>query len=355
MKRLFYVLVSLCVATSALRAKDQEWKDVRGTTFKGEAIEALGPLALFRVNGRNGRLIPFSALPPEECVRFYNEAKRTPPRATDWSKAESDLGYEVYHHGPKLVKDENLIRAELSGTEPAFYVVTYVSNSEGKSWEILGKGVPAYTELHAKYPDQFAGFMFGIGNSVSDQKNMATSMHVPFYIGDAFDEANLSTFTRIAPGETRGGVIVFHRSGAAIYARDLSDPDKVLEPIQQLGTLLDTIRPDNPAGWKDRAYYLRAIQPVAFATGHSDPVLIGNPFRADGLRQRKVYLVDATIAVGADGKVTNVTINPDEKNTPAAMVAPLADALKRGSLFVAAVQDGKFVAGTYRYRFEVQH
>jgi hypothetical protein len=37
------------------------------------------------------------------------------------------------------------------------------------------------------------------------------------------------------------------------------------------------------------------------------------------------------------------------------MDAALADALKRSSAFVPAVQDGKFVAGIYEYHLSVPH
>ncbi len=356
MKRLCYLLLISALTFPALPAKEHEWKDVRGATFRGDAIEAIGPLALFRVGKHDGRLIPFSALPAEECVQFYQESKETPPRATDWAQTKSELGFDVVHHGPNRLKNDALVEAKFAGQpEPLFYVVVYVSNGESRTWDLLGKVVPMYNEIHPRYPEEFEAILFGIGNSAGDHKNMAVSMKVPWLVTNVYDQANLPILRTFAPVESKGGLIVFSRSGVPLFGRDIDDADHVTEPMTQLGAALDAIRPDNPKGWKDRAYYLRAIQPVAFATGHSDPVLVGNPLRADGLRQRKVYLVDATIAVSADGHVTSVAVTPDEKNLPAAMAAPLGDALKKATLFVPAVQDGKFVDGTYHYRLEVPH
>jgi hypothetical protein len=111
------------------------------------------------------------------------------------------------------------------------------------------------------------------------------------------------------------------------------------------------MRPDNPSSWNDRAYYLRAVQPAAYRTGRCDPVLLGNPFRAEALKQRGVFRFDATIQVAADGHVTGVSVKPDENLSPA-MAEVLGDALRQAVL-VPAVENGKFVDGICAYHFEV--
>lgn len=357
MKPLRYLGLIIALSFAGLFAKDKEWKDIKGTTFQGTAVEALGPLALFGVNnGRSSILVPFSILPPEACVQFYEDTKSTPARAADWAQAKSDLSSEIVGNDPRRLQGSDFVKVDFAAQpEPLFYVAVYVSNGESKSWDMLGKVGPVYTKLHGLFPREFDGILFGIDNSVSDQKNMASSMKVPYLVADPRDEASLHILSQFAPVDAKGGIMVLSRTGVALFARDLSDPDKLTEPLQQLGGVLDVLRPDNPKGWKDRAYYLHAVQPVAFARGHSDPILVGNPLRADGLRERKVYLVDAMIDVAADGHVTHVAITPDPKNTPAPMVAPLASALQKSAVFVAAVQDGKFVDGTYHYRLEVSH
>jgi hypothetical protein len=66
----------------------------------------------------------------------------------------------------------------------------------------------------------------------------------------------------------------------------------------------------------------------------------------------KVYKIDATFQVAADGKVTSVEVEPNGMSP--SMVAMFTSGFKRGCLFVAAVDHGKFVDGTYKYHMEVK-
>ena len=60
-------------------------------------------------------------------------------------------------------------------------------------------------------------------------------------------------------------------------------------------------------------------------------------------------LVEATIGVGADGKVTSVQVKEDG-SIPTKVIPDLARPLQRSAVFVPAVDKGQFVAGTYNYR-----
>jgi hypothetical protein len=63
--------------------------------------------------------------------------------------------------------------------------------------------------------------------------------------------------------------------------------------------------------------------------------------------------VDATISIDAAGHVTEVALKPGLVAAP--MDAALVDALRRATAFVPAIQDGKFLPGTYAYHLTVPH
>jgi hypothetical protein len=165
----------------------------------------------------------------------------------------------------------------------------------------------------------------------------------------------MTMIAEFAPGDDDAfSLVVVNREGVPVFsALNPGDPE-IGKVFADLTGLLELLRPGNPRSWPDRAYYLRAVQPVAYAHGHADPVLVGNPLVPEGLKKNGVTHVDATIAVAADGLVTEVTVKPDA-GVSAKMLTALGDALKKACVFVPAVDNGKFVAGSYNYHLEVPY
>ena len=60
-------LVPLHDSRGANAAK--EWKDAKGGTFRGEPVEAIGPVALIRTGGMSSKFLPMCGLSPADCVR----------------------------------------------------------------------------------------------------------------------------------------------------------------------------------------------------------------------------------------------------------------------------------------------
>jgi hypothetical protein len=95
MKNLSHVFAGSLLSTLVLgfalsRAQGAVWTDANGKTFKGEAIEALGPFAVFSEQPTVGRCLPVQALPLQDLARFSEAVKNHPPRATDWAHAHLD-------------------------------------------------------------------------------------------------------------------------------------------------------------------------------------------------------------------------------------------------------------------------
>lgn len=360
MSRPCSILISSIAALAVLAlvtpawAAGQEWKDPQGNVFKAEASEVLGPLGLFQTSVAGSRMMPWRALAPADCIRFHEQTSRKPARAEEWTQAKSAVSVELIGRANRL-EGEQLVPARFDGRpEPEFFVLFFANNAVQKSWEMLGHAGEPFRKLQQAFPGMVEGLFFGLWHDKSEHARMATQMKLPWLVADLKKEDQLTTITALAPLRDRQSysLVVINRSGVPIFSAANPENPEIDKVLADLTGLLDLMRPNNPRGWADRAHYQRAIQPVVFATSHSDPVLVGNPLVPEGLRKNKVQLVDAIITVAADGTVTGVDLKPDEK-VSAKMAAAMVDALTKSCLFVPAVDHSKFVEGTFHYYLEV--
>jgi hypothetical protein len=237
--------------------------------------------------------------------------------------------------------------------EPEYYMVFYANNDKSEAWDMIGKSTPElFEKLQKDYPGMVQGVLFGVLETPAQHTFMATSMKGGWVVTDFRRQVEMDTLRKMTPTNSYG-ILFMTRDGLPLFGPDAINEIQVKAIFDQARGLLEHVRPDNPHGWQARAHYMHAVQPVAYASGKSDPLLMGNPLMADGLRQRKIFQIDAAIQVGADGKVTDVAVKPED--LPPAMVGPLGDALRRACVFVPAVDHGKFVDGVYAYHMEVAH
>lgn len=331
-------------------ARSEVWQDTAGNEFRGEPVELIGPWAFFSTSPTTWRKMPLHLLSPEACVRLEERLHTHPPRADDWTKSKSDFTHDLIGNVLRVDNDK-LVPAVLNGRpEPEFYVVLYGSHSEGKAWEMIDAVLPSYENFKRDFPGMVEVLFFGTSEGRLDYTDIAVSKKMPWLIIDFYSRNSLKLLSDMTP-ESQLGIVVLNREGMFLLAASGDSEQGVKEIMDALGSLLDLMRPENPKSWADRSYYFRTVQPVVYKEGHSDPVLVGNPILASGLRQRAVYRFDATINVTADGGVTSATISPGG-DLPQEMVAPVADALRR-LVFVPAVENGKFVAGVYNYHFSI--
>jgi hypothetical protein len=333
-------------------AKVEEWSDTQGNKFKGEPSEALGPIAVFRTSSGGGRRVPWRALSAADCVRFHELAAKRPARAEDWSKTTSTLAFDLIDR-VKTRQGDELVKASLAGRpEPLLIFAFFVDNSEGKSWNLLGQSVSPFQELAQKYPGQIEGVQYGLNHKKEEHNNMALHMKVPWLVVDHSEQFRIQLLKDFAPRPGEFSLVVFTRHGVPLFSADNPGPDDIRRLFSDAGALLDLLRPDNARTWADRAYYLTAVQPVIHRNDVAGPVLVGDPLVPQGLRDRRIRRVEASIEVGADGKATAASLK-DDGAIPAALRPALAEALKSNTLFVPAVDHGKFVPGSYAYVLEI--
>jgi hypothetical protein len=345
----------LCVATALAvlglaplaAAKAEEWKPLKGETITAEPSDVIGPWALFD----NGALLPLNLLSPEDCVRFYQYLQGKPARAENWAKAGSAISTELYgrlmHYSGNDLATDN----ENGRPEPEFYMVFFTDNDRNKSWNMLGGSTPAlYAKMMKDYPDDVQGFVFGVGEVLQDHYDVATNTHGEWMFTNFDTEVEMRTLKKMIPSNLYGLLFVT-RDGIPLFGPEASSDDEIKATFAKVNGLLKHAANRDTRDWIARAYYFRAVQPVAFAHGHSDPLLIGNPLVAARLRQMKIYQVDATFKVAADGSITSVDVKPG--TMPPETVKMFNTGFQRGCLFVPAVDNGKFVDGTYEYHMQV--
>ncbi|MCR6657579.1 MAG: hypothetical protein NVV63_17600 [Opitutus sp.] len=349
LQRLLVAATLLFFCAGEAAAKRESWKDTQGGQFKGEAVEVLGPFALFRTSLTTGRRLPFRFLRPEDCVRFHHGLADVPAAVTDWANTKSPVPQDFLGRVMRL-QDDKLVPVDLKGRpEPKVYVIAFVNNAEGKSWEMLGTVNAKYHELVAAYPGQIEALMFGIGHGRPEHTNMAATMKVPYLVTDLYEQKNFLRVVRFAPADF--GLIALSRSGVPLGGVGAPQKAEDIEKFfTELSALLALIQDQNPAGWQDRVHYWAAVQPAIHAQGEAPAILVGNPLAADALRQRGVSRVAAEISLSEKGEVRNVALKPD--GIPEALQQPIADVLTRVSVFVPAVKNGRFVESTYSYLLE---
>jgi len=174
---------------------------------------------------------------------------------------------------------------------------------------------------------------------------------MPWLISDFAQQRSMPTFMQFAPKDEGANVVLLSRQGVPLVAGRAGDTQSVRTFCDQAAEVLWQIDPTNPVGWPDRLYYVNATRPAEFAHGHGDPVLVGNPLRAEALRRYGVKHVAARLAVAPDGKVTPVLLSgPDD--VPPNLVAPLNSALSQAVVY-PAIDQGKPVAGSLDYVLEM--
>jgi hypothetical protein len=347
--------LTLCVAiaaavlgfATAAGAKSEEWKNAKGETFSAGASDIIGPWALFD----DGTLVPLNALSSEDSVRFYERLKDVPARADDWKNATSKVSAELYgrlnhYAGSELASDN-----ESGRPEPEFFIIFFTTGDKNMSWNELQRSTPdLYAQVMKDYPDLVQGVVFGVGDTAQDQFDISVNTKGDWMFTTFETEVQMRTLTHLIPTNLYG-IVVMTRNGVPLFGPDSATDDEVKATFERFRGLLDHMRPTDPKVWLARAHYYFAVQPVAFAHGHSDPLLMGNPLVASTLRKMKIYKVDATFHIAADGKISSVSVTPYDMAP--STVKMFTDGFQRGCVFVPAVDNGKFVDSTYTYHMEI--
>ncbi len=348
LRRIHCVLIFNVLAAVRVGAAAPEWKDAKGATFRGEPVEVVGPMALFRTGSLTSRFVPMRALSPEDCVRFHQAIAGRAPRAERWSDAKGEATADL---AGKLKRSENreLRAVDFEATpEPEMIIAVFVGKREGGVGHLLDNLAPFVSRVQRVYPGRVATAILA-----SRQANMETRW-LParsWLVADPAKIGGIKLMTRFAPAQGMSYVLMT-REGVPLFGCAVEEIFDVMKFVDGASDFLWELNPANPRTARDRAHYLRAVRPVQFADQQAPPLLLIDPLRVEALRARGVARVEAKIEVGADGLATAVELAPSA-GVPAPLVTPIAEALKRNAYFAPAIERGAAVAGSHAYTLTI--
>lgn len=339
-------LAAVCISQAA--EKYEEWVDPLGNSFKGQPSAIYGPLAIFKTGAATAKRIPLHFLNEADSVRFDQALKSVPQRASDWAQSTSVVSAQLKNRVFKVANGK-ITPASFAGViEPELYIVFYANSSVGESWDMLGASIGKYNELQQQFPGMVTGVLFGINHGKLSQKTMAENMNMPWLVCDYDEEERMDALKETMPKDAPL-MLVLSRDGAVFFGTNETKADKIGAVFTQVSELLKLMQPGNPASWSDRVHYFSALQKAQHQTGESAPILVGDPIFPDALKKYGVKKFTASIAISAQGAITDVTLAPGY-DMPEKLAAKIPAALKKAA-FVPAVKNGQFVDGTYTYSF----
>ncbi len=322
----------------------QEWKDGKGGTFKGEPIEVVGPMALFRTGGISSRFLPMRALAPEDCVRFQQAIAHRPPRAERWSEAKgeatADLAGKLSHSNNRELKPVDFAATP----EPELIIAVFIGKREGSVGHLLDNLAPFVSRVQRVYPGRVATVILATRQANMDARWLPARS---WLVADAAKLGSIKLLSRFLPGQGMSFVLMT-REAVPLFGCAAGEMADVMKFVDGASDFLWELNPANPRTARDRLHYLRATRPLEFAERQTGPLLLIDPLRIDPLRARGVTRIDAKIEVGADGVVSSVVMAP-ESGVPAPLIAPITEALRRNAIFLPAIERGNAVAGSHAY------
>lgn len=349
MPRLFWSFLLAAGVSLVLHAEPaaNEWRDAKGNTFKAEAVEAMGPLALFRTGAISSRFVPMSALSAADCVRFYQATSSRPPRASRWSEAKGRATGEFIG---RLLRTESgqLKPLDLAGVpEPELLLLFFGSRKTEGLYHLLDNAMPFAQRVERVYPGRVATILVSTWEGAFNPQWLPRSR--PWLMADPGKQADMKTLARFVPGAGFAAILMT-REGVPLIGGPVNDDFELMQFVDRASSILWELNPDNPRTWRDRVHYLRAVRPVQFATTAAPPLLVTHPLRADALRARGVKRIVAQLEINADGQVTEVKWK-EGADLPPALATPLAQALARSDVFLPAIRDGQACSGSLDYDF----
>jgi hypothetical protein len=341
MRPLLIILLLAC--SLSLEAKPSEWTNVLGNSFKGEPLQALGPMALFRTSSGGVRWELFRSFSVETIQRFYREAKLADP-APRWADTKAAATAELVGRASHLGADGKLAKVDFTNVpEPQLLLVLYGPRGWGDSVTVAVTPQGVYRHLQALRPGQVEFVFLG-------DKGVITWTHMPWYTAGLDELAEMRTFARYAPKED-SVIVLMTRNGQVLMSERGENYGTITKFLDAVSDFLWKIDPANPEYWLDRLHYLTSVRPIKHAQDASPPVLLGVPFKPAAIRSRGISRISATLQVDASGKTTNVKW-PIDSGVPESLQGPLKEALMR-MRFAPAIDHGVATPAAFEFAWDV--
>lgn len=339
---------SICAAAPA----PQEWKDAKGATFKGEPVEVLGPLAMFRTGAASSRFLPMQALPPADCLRFYQAIAHRAPRAEKWSEAQGEASRECIGRLQRAEKDK-LVAFDFSKVpEPELLLGVFAGKHrpEVDAHFVVENLAPFVTRVRRVYPGRLATIAWAARDSRVNMRSLPGAAR-DWLTLDPQKGAGVKALARFIPAEGIT-VVLMTREGVPLHGAQVNTVGDVARFVDGASNILWELNPANPRTARDRLHYLSIVRPVQFETGTAAPMLLIDPLKVDVLRQRNVKSVEAKFELGTDGRVREIELLPSSE-IPEPLRPAVTEALRRNMVFLPAIENGTPVASQYDYSLKI--
>ncbi|MDO8544440.1 MAG: hypothetical protein Q7S40_28710 [Opitutaceae bacterium] len=347
------LLTVAAAASWAATPGNTEWKDVKGASFRGEPVETLGPMAMFRTGATSSKFLPMRMLSLEDCVRFHHAIASRPPRSGRWSDAKGEATRELIGRLRKADRGQQLPFDFAAVPEPELLIVLYGGRRDRDAEQphfLLDNLAPFINRVQRVYPDRVAAVVWSTRQSNLNVRSLPNAR--TWLVADPEKQSGMRRISQFATGV--GFVMVLMtREGIPLLGGPANDVGEVMQFVDRASDVLWQLNPANPRSARDRLHYLRATRPVQFAEAKVEPVLLIDPLRTDALRERGVTRVDAKFEVAADGSVAQIELLPTSQ-LPASLSGALTEALRRGGIFLPAIDHGVPVAATYSYALKIE-
>jgi hypothetical protein len=340
MRSLLSILLFAC--SLSLEAKPSEWTTVLGGSFKGEPLQALGPMALFRTSsGVKWEL--FRSLSAETIQRFYREAKLAGP-ASRWADTKAYATAELVGRASLLGADGKLAKTDFTKVpEPQLLLVLYGPRPWGDSVTVAVAPQGVYAHLNSIRPGQVEFVFLG-------DKGVISWTRMPWYTAGLDELKEMRTLARHAPKED-SLIVLMTRNGQVLMAERGESYGTITKFLDTVCDLLWKIDPANTEYWVDRLHYLNSVRPIEHAQDRSPPVLLGVPVKAAAIRSLGISRIAATLQVDASGKTTGVEW-PVDSGVPESKQVLLKEALMH-THFAPAIDHGVAIPATFEFAWEV--
>ncbi len=327
-----------------------EWRNDRGQRFEAPPVEALGPFALFGAEAKTNRLLKCRALSAEDCVRFHHAVAPRRPRAVRWADAQGALTRELLGRVRAVAEWNGPTIDPVALPEPELLLIYYhpTRGTQAQAAEqdaILSSFEPFARRVRRVYPGRVE-VVVAVAPSGGSGLPPASSAWMTADPEQLAEIAVLRGFM----GAGTSGVLLITREGVPIAGGTVRDGFTLARILDHASELLWDLNPENRRTLSDRVHYRRAVRPVEFPTGAAPPEMVAPPVPVDALRRQGVARLDARLEIDAEGRVTQVALQPASE-FPAAVAGTLCEAMRASEVFAPALQDGKPVAGGLDYSF----
>jgi hypothetical protein len=349
---LFFITLALSSAHAASPVT-QEWKDAKGATFKGEPVEALGPLAMFRTGATSSRFLPMHILSPDDCLRFHHAIAHRAPRAEKWSEAKGEASRECIGRLQHTEKDR-LVPFDFSKVpEPELLLGVFAGKRlpDVESPQFLVENLaPFVTRVRRVYPGRLGTIAWAARDSHVNMKSLPGAAR-DWLTLDPQKGSGVKALARFIPAQGIS-VVLMTREGVPLHGTQVHTIGDVAKFVDGASNILWELNPANPRSARDRLHYLSVVRPMQFATGVAEALLLIDPLKVDVLRQRDVKSIAAKCEIGVDGRIREVELLPSSE-MPEPLRPAITEALRRNMIFLPAIENGTPVASHYDYALKI--